>query len=158
MTRVVHLARSRTYPAGVERTFETLLPYDLSRFFERRFAAVPAVKRVEGPTDGPWGRPGQVRTVVLMGGGSMREELREVRSPHLFAYHLDELSGPMRLLVRSVDGAFELEKAGTGVRITWRWAVVPRNGAAARAMPLFARMWQGYARQALDGFERVLVG
>ena len=156
MTRAVHLARSRTYPAGVKRAFEELLPYPLDRLFDRRYAAIPTIKSVHNPA-GTWGTPGQVRTVHLSGGGSMRETLHEVRSPSRFAYHLDEITGPMQALVRSVDGAWEFERAGTGVRITWSWTLHPRGRLGALAMPAFERMWQGYARQALENIERLLV-
>src|SRR5690349_21950935 len=103
MTSAVHLARSRTYPAGVKRAFEELLPYELDRLFDHRYAAIPAIKGVRDQA-GPWGTPGQTRTVLLAGGGSMRETLVEVRPPNLFSYHLDEITGPMKALASSVDG------------------------------------------------------
>ena len=156
MNSALHLARSRTYPAGTKRAFEALLPCDLTRLFDRRYAAIPPIKRVEDQ-GGRWGTPGQTRTVLLVGGGSMRERLVEVRASRLFSYHLDEVTGPMKPLVRSIDGAWEFERAGTGVRITWRWTVHPRGRAGALAMPLLARMWQGYARQALERIEGLLV-
>jgi hypothetical protein len=156
MTSAVHLARSRTFPAGVKRSFEELLACGLDRLFDRRYGAIPPVKRVQGQPD-TWGTPGQTRTILLVGGGSVREELREVSSPGRFSYHLDEITGPLKALVRSVDGAWEFEKAGTGVRITWRWTLHPRGRAGALAMPLFERMWQGYARQAFENIERLLV-
>jgi hypothetical protein len=156
MTRAVHVSRSRTYPAGVKRTFEEVLPYDLARLFTRRYAAIPPIKEVRDQY-GAWGTPGQTRTVLLSGGGSMRETLREVSSPHRFTYHLDQVTGPMAALVRSVDGAWEFDKVGTGVRITWRWTLHPRGHHGSLARPAFERMWQGYARQALDDIERLLV-
>jgi hypothetical protein len=155
MTSAVHLARSRTFPAGVKRSFDELLPYELPRLFNRRYLAIPPIKAVR--QDGVWGTPGQTRTVMLSGGGSMREELLEVRGPGRFSYHLDEITGPMKALVSSVDGAWEFERAGTGVRITWTWTLHPRGRAGALAMPLFGRMWQGYARQAFENIERLLV-
>jgi hypothetical protein len=156
MTSAVHFVRSRTFPAGVKRAFEELMPYDLPRLFNRRYGAIPPIKAVRDQ-DGAWGRVGQTRTVMLSGGGSMREELTEVRAPGRFAYHLDEVTGPMKALVRSIDGAWEFERAGTGVRVTWRWTLYPRGRAGALAMPLLGRMWQGYARQAFENIERLLV-
>jgi hypothetical protein len=156
MTGAVQLARSRTYPAGVKRAFEGVLPAGLDLLFDRRYAAIPAIKGVRDQ-GGTWGTPGQSRTVLLSGGGSMRETLTEVTSPSRFAYHLDEITGPMKGLVGSVDGVWEFEKAGTGVRITWRWTLHPRGRLGSAAMPLFARMWHGYARQGLENIERLLV-
>ena len=87
----------------------------------------------------------------------MRETLHEVRPTSRFAYHIDEITGPMKALVRSVDGAWEFERAGTGVRVTWSWTLHPRGRAGSLAMPLFQRMWQGYARQAFENIEHLLV-
>src|SRR4051812_43350602 len=122
MTATVEFAYSRTFPAGVKRSFEEVLPFELTQLFDHRFAAIPAIKAVRDQV-GPWGTPGQTRTIQLAGGGSMREELREVTTPTRFAYHLDQITGPMTALVSSIDGAWEFEKAGTGVRITWHWIV-----------------------------------
>ncbi len=155
MTSPVEFAQSRTYPAGVKRAFEELMPADLPRLFDRRYGAIPPIKSVR--QEGVWGSPGQTRTILLSGGGSMREKLTEVRAPGRFAYHLDEITGPMKALVRSIDGAWEFERAGTGVRITWRWNLYPRGRVSALAMPLLARMWQGYARQGFENIERLLV-
>jgi polyketide cyclase/dehydrase/lipid transport protein len=156
MTRAVELVHSRSFPAGVKRAFDEVLVFELTRLFDRRYAAIPPIKAVRGQT-GPWGTPGQTRTIVLSGGGSMREELREVVPAKRFGYHLSEITGPMKALVRTVEGTWEFEKAGTGVRITWRWTVHPRGRLGALAMPAFARMWQGSARLAFDNLERLLV-
>ncbi len=156
MTRPVEFTHSRTFPAGVKRAFEEVLPFELSRLFDHRYAAIPSIKGVRAQ-DGPWGTPGQTRTVLLNGGGSMRERLTEVSPSSRFAYHLHEITGPMRALVGSIDGAWEFERAGTGVRITWRWQVQPRGRFGALAMPALRRMWQGYSRRNFDNLERLLV-
>jgi polyketide cyclase/dehydrase/lipid transport protein len=156
MTRAVEFAFSRTFPAGVKRAFDEVLPAELSRIFDRRYGAIPPIK---GVRDQPatWGTPGQTRTVLLGGGGSMRERLTEVSQPKRFGYHLDELTGPMKMVIRSLDGAWEFAKAGTGVRITWRWTVQPRGRAGELAMPAVRRMWEGYCRLNFDNLERLLV-
>jgi len=156
MTRTVEFAYSRTFPAGVKRAFEEVLPLELSRLFDQRYAAIPSIKGVRGQ-DGAWGTPGQTRTVLLNGGGSMHERLVEVIPAKRYTYHLDQVTGPMKALVRSVDGAWEFEKAGTGVRITWRWTVHPRGRVGAAAMPALKRMWLGYSRHNFDNLERLLV-
>jgi hypothetical protein len=156
MTSTVRLAHSRTFPAGVRRAFEEVLPYPLERLFTERFAAIPPVKQVRDQ-DGEWGTVGQTRTVVLSGGGSMREELVVVERPSRFGYRLTDITGPMKPLVRSIDGLWEFERAGTGVRITWSWTVHPRGRVGALAMPAIGRMWTSYARRNFDNFERLLV-
>ena len=100
---------------------------------------------------------GQTRTIVLADHSSMRETLVAVDRPASFGYRLDRLHGPMRPLASSIDGLWSFEKAGTGVRITWSWTVRPASAATALLMPAFGRMWQGYARQALEQLEDLLV-
>jgi hypothetical protein len=156
MTSTVELVYSRTFPAGVKRAFDEVLPCDLTRIFDTRYAAIPPIKAVRGQS-GPWGTPGQTRTIQLSGGGSMLEELREVSPSKRFGYHLSNITGPMKALVRAADGTWEFEKAGTGVRITWRWTVQPRGRIGALAMPAFRRMWRGSARLAFDNLETLLV-
>jgi hypothetical protein len=155
MTRAVEFAYSRTFPAGVKRAFDEVLPAQLDQVFDTRVGALPPIT---GVRDQPatWGTPGQTRT-ILMRGGSMRERLTEVNQPKRFAYHLDELTGPMKMLIRSLDGAWEFEKAGTGVRITWRWRVHPRGRVGELGMPGLRRMWEAYCRRNFDNLERLLV-
>jgi hypothetical protein len=117
MTDDVQLSYSRTFPADVERAFDEVLPHDLARLFNRRYAAIPPIKIVRDQA-GPWSTAGQTRTIALADGGTMREELLEVTRPTRFAYHITAITG---------------------------------------AMPAFGRMWQGYARQAFDNIERLLV-
>jgi hypothetical protein len=156
MAHDVHFAYSRTFPAGVKRAFDEVMPCELQQLFTRRFAAVPPIKAVTHQ-DGPWGTPGQTRTIHLSGGGTMREELVEVSPPHRFAYHISDITGPMKVLATSLDGAWEFEKAGTGVRISWLWTVHPRGRVGAAAMPAFERMWRAYARLNFDNIERHIV-
>lgn len=91
------------------------------------------------------------------GGGTMREEPTTVERPGRFAYRITGITGPLRPLVPSVDGAWALEPAGTGVRVTWTWTVRPAGRLGRLAMPAFARMWRGYARQGSESIERVVV-
>jgi len=150
------LTYTRTFPADVEEAFDEVLSCDLSQLFNRRYAAIPPIKVVRDQV-GPWSTPGQTRTIALADGGSMREELLEVSRPKRFGYRISAITGPMRPLVASADGAWEFEPAGTGVRVTWTWTVQPVGRLGTLAMPLFRRMWQGFARQGFDNLERLLV-
>lgn len=49
-----------------------------------------------------------------------------------------------------VDGEWLFAPVGTGTMVTWRWTVHPKSGAAGVAMPAFAALWRGFARQALE--------
>jgi len=156
MTNDVQLSYSRTYPTDVGRAFDEVLPYDLAKLFNRRYAAIPAIKSLRDQV-GAWGTPGQTRTIGLADGGTMHEELVEVTRPTRFAYRLSGITGPMKPLVASLDGAWDFEPAGTGARITWAWNVQPAGRLGSLAMPLIRRMWQGYARHGFDNIEGLLV-
>jgi hypothetical protein len=156
MTDDVQLSYSRTFPADVEDAFDEVLTHDLARLFDRRYAAIPPIRAVRDQA-GSWGTPGQTRTIALADGGTMREELLEVIRPSRFGYRIGAITGPMKPLVHSLDGAWEFEPAGTGVRITWSWQVRPAGRLGRLAMPVFRRMWLGYARQGFDSIEQLLV-
>ena len=55
-----------------------------------------------------------------------------------------------------IEGLYAFEKAGTGTRVTWSWVLHPKGRIGAAGLPIFARMWRGYARQALEQLERSL--
>jgi hypothetical protein len=150
------LSASRAVPIAVDDAFARILPAPLPSIFSRRYAVIPATRATEGPE--PWGEVGQSRTVVLADGGRIREELVAVEPPRRFAYRLSDITGPMRPLAASVDGEWRFELVGTGTRVTWSWTIHPASRAASYALPAFGRLWRGYARQALEEVERLLVG
>jgi hypothetical protein len=156
MTSPVEVSASRTFPVPVEHAFDVVLPAPLEKVFARRFLALPPVRGVRGQ-EGSWGTVGQTRTILLADGGTMREELTTVDRPREFGYTLGEITGIMKALVSSATGRWSFEAAGTGVRITWAWTLVPASELGALSMPAFSWMWRGYARQALDGLEPLLL-
>ncbi len=156
MTDPVVLRQERAIPVEVERAFRETLPTPLATIFSRRYVALPPVREVR---DQPavWGQVGQTRTVVTADGGTMREQLTDVDPPHAFGYHLSHITGPMRPLVEGIDGRWEFAPVGTGTLVTWRWTVFPRSWAGP-VLPVIARMWRGYARQALELLADELIG
>lgn len=90
-------------------------------------------------------------------GGSMRETLTTIERPHRFGYTIGDIGGILKTLVTSADGTWTFEPAGTGVRITWVWDITPTARLGRAAMLVFARLWSGYARQAMDEIEGILV-
>lgn len=156
MTDDVLLSYERSFPCDVTEAFDEVLGLDLATLFDRRYAAIPAIKSVRDQT-GPWGTPGQVRTIALADGGTMREELRAVDRPRQFSYAITTITGPMKPLVAAVDGLWAFEPAGTGARITWSWTLRPTRRLGRLSMPLFGRMWRGYARHGFDNIERRVV-
>ncbi len=150
------MERSRTYPVSPQDAFDWLLPAPLPTIFSRRFAVLPPITHTE--QSGVWGTAGENRRIFLAGGGSLTETLLTVQRSESFTYRLTEITGPTSLIAEAIDGEWRFSPAGTGTRITWRWTVHPSSKVAAVAMPLFERMWQGYARAALDEIEKGLLG
>ncbi|MGH3346457.1 MAG: SRPBCC family protein [Nocardioides sp.] len=150
------LSESRAYPLTPADGFARLLPMPLPDLFSRRYLAIPPVRetREQPPT---WEAVGQTRRIVLADGGTMLETLTHVEPPLRFGYTLSELTGPLSPLATTIDGEWTVEPAGTGCRISWTWDVHPRGRLGSIAMPIFARLWHGYARQALGELERLLV-
>jgi hypothetical protein len=151
----VTVEQSRAIPIELARAFELTLPMPLTSVFSRRYGLLPPVKEVRGH-EGVWGEVGQSRTVVTSDGGTMRELLTEVDAPHLFSYRLNEISGPMRPLVDSIDGRWEFVTYGTGTLVTWRWTLHPKSLGTGVLRPI-VWMWRSYARQALELLSEQLV-
>lgn len=151
------VSASRAIPVVLEDAFERTLTTPLPQIFSRRYGVLPAVKETTGFTP-PWGSAtGQTRTVRTTDGGSMRETLLAIERPRSFAYQLNGITGPMVAIAASVEGEWAFAPAGTGTEVTWSWTVRGANALGSLALPAFGRMWQGYARQALEELERVLL-
>jgi Polyketide cyclase / dehydrase and lipid transport len=148
---------SRAIPVDPDTAFHGTLPIPLPTIFRRWYGPIAPVKRVAGQI-GEWGTVGQTRTVSQVGGGSMHEELTRVDPPHVFGYRLTNVTGPLAPLVDHIDGEWLFDPVGTGTRVTWRWTVYPKSSVAARAMPVFERLWRGYARLGLETLSDELVG
>jgi hypothetical protein len=151
----VTLSQSRAVPVPVDEAFDRVLSHPLTEIFRRRRLAIPPVKEVRDQT-GEWGTVGQTRTIVTADGGTVLETLTSNDRPHSFGYTISEIRGPMKPLVASADGLWTFEPAGTGTRITWTWLLTP-TAAGRVAMPAFGAMWRGYARQALEEVEGILL-
>ena len=152
-----HVESSRTFPVSVEKAYDTVLTAPLSSIFSRRFLAIAPIAAVEDQ-EGPWGvSVGQTRTIKLTDGGTMSETLTVLDRPHRFGYTIGNVKGMMKPLVAAATGNWAFEPAGTGARITWSWDVTPTARLGRLGMPVFVRLWSGYARQAMDEIERLLV-
>lgn len=158
MAKPVTMSATRTYQQRVEEAFDTLLPAPLDRVFARRYGPIPAVRSIEAAPSEPWGVVGQVRTVRLADGGSMREELTHVQRPTAFGYTLTDVSGPMKLLASRVEGQWRFEPVGAQTRITWQWDVHAASRLVTPLLPVFALLWRHYARQSLQSIERLFAG
>jgi hypothetical protein len=151
-----HLEHSRTFPVSVEHAFDTVLVAPLTDIFSRRYRLIAPIAEVSGQ-DGSWGDTvGQTRTIRLSDGATMLETLTLLDRPHRFGYTISNVTGMLKPLVAGAAGTWAFDPAGTGVRITWAWDVTPTKFGRV-AMPLFARLWAGSARQAMDQIEKILI-
>ncbi|MGB3356048.1 MAG: SRPBCC family protein [Mycobacterium sp.] len=148
--------QSRAIPVRPADAFDGTAPISLPMLFRRRYGPIPPITAVVDQTGG-WDTVGQSRTVLLAGGGSMREQLTAFDPPNGFGYSLTDITGPLSPLVSAIDGEWVFEPAGTGTKVTWRWTIHPKSGLTRPALPVFGRLWRGYARQALEELSHQLV-
>lgn len=149
------LRASRSIPVAVGAAYDAVLPMPLPQVFIRRFAALPPIKDVRDQV-GAWGTVGQSRTIVLADRGTLRETLTSVSPGESFGYHIEPLTGPLKPLMAGAEGMWAFAPSGNGVEVSWQWVLQPTRVGSV-VMPVFARMWQGYARQALEEIERALL-
>ncbi|OBJ30659.1 MULTISPECIES: SRPBCC family protein [Mycolicibacter] len=149
--------QSRTVRVTVADAFAGTLPLPLPELFRRWYGPIPPIKEVRDQAD-EWGSVGQTRTVLLTGGGSMREELTEIDPPRAFGYRLTDITGPMAPLVAYVEGRWQFAPAGSGTTVTWSWVIHPRSRLGAPLLPVLGWLWKGYARQALARLSTLLEG
>lgn len=140
--------QSRVIAVDVREAFDRTLSQPLPQLFRHWYGPIPPIKEVLGQT-GAWEAVGQTRVVRLTGGGGMTEELISVDPPRSFGYRLTEVKGPLAPLVRFVEGRWQFTPTAAGTTVTWRWVIHPRSALATPAMPVFGRLWKGYARRAL---------
>jgi hypothetical protein len=79
----------------------------------------------------------------------MRETLTRVDEPDAFGYTLTDVRGAMSRLIDHIEGLWQFSPHGTGTKVTWRWTLHPKSALTAPALPVFARIWKGYADKAL---------
>ncbi|HEY6575506.1 MAG TPA: SRPBCC family protein [Mycobacterium sp.] len=156
MAQPLVVEQSRAIPVTPEAAFTATVPMPLPTLFQRWYGPIPPIKAVVDQT-GDWDAVGKTRTVVLTGGGSMREQLTSYDPPRSFGYTLSDVKGPMAPLVARVEGLWSFEPAGTGTRVTWKWTIHPRSALTAPVLPVFGRLWLGYARQSLEELSNQLV-
>lgn len=149
--------RSRAIPVAPDEAFARTLPMPLPQLFRHWFGPIPPIKDVRDQRGG-WSSVGETRTIVLAGGGTMRETLTELDPGRSFGYTITDITGPMAPLIDHVEGAWIFAPVGTGTRVTWRWVLHPRSTVAAPVLPVFARLWRGYANGALETLSDYLVG
>lgn len=157
MAHPIVVEQSRAIPVAPGDAYARTLPMPLPRLFRRWYGPIPPIKAVRDQR-GDWQQPGETRTIVLAGGGTMRETLTSARAPESFGYTITDITGPMAPLIDHVEGAWIFAPHGTGTRVTWRWTLYRKSALTAPALVVFARLWRGYARQSLESLSDYLLG
>jgi hypothetical protein len=147
---------SRMVAVEPTEAFDRLMTAHLPTIFNRRYAAFPPVREVTDEPDS-WPTPGQTRTIVMADGSRLRETLTSVDRPHGYAYLLDDLHGPLKPFVSTIEGAWSVTPEGTGARIGWAWTLHAKASPARLTLTVIGRMWKGYADRALAELETVLM-
>jgi Polyketide cyclase / dehydrase and lipid transport len=147
---------SRFVDVAPEHAFDRLIATPLPSIFVKRFAAFPPVSEVRDQPDEPWGAVGQSRTIVTGDGGTFHETLTSVERPTSFGYVIDDITGPMRPFVRTVEGEWSVVPEGGGSRVGWSWILHPLAPPARLTMNVIGKMWHGYADRALERVEAIL--
>jgi hypothetical protein len=151
MARTLAVRQSRVIPVGVDDAFSGTLPIPLTTIFSRWYGPIAPIAEVR-EQQGVWGTVGQTRTVILRGGGSMREELTSVDPPRSFGYALTGITGPLGLLVDRADGEWTFTPSGAeslATTVTWHWNIHAASRLTAPLLSVVGLLWRGYARQSL---------
>ena len=138
----------RQVRAHRQRCFLHIVPIDLASIFTG-YGPLPAVTGTERQSGG-WDAAGQTRTVLLSDGSSAQERLSAYEALRYFSYTVSGFSGVLRLLLRSADGEWWFESAGSVTDIRWHYAFNARSWWAAPLVWFIGQaLWRGYMRKAL---------
>jgi polyketide cyclase/dehydrase/lipid transport protein len=146
MTAAYVLASSTVVRATPEAAFDAVLSAPLEELFTQRSGPIPPVRGCTGQ-EGEWGTVGQTRTVVLADGSRNLETLVAAERPESYRYRLTDFTGPMKGLVRDVDGEFAFAPVGDGTQVTWSWRVHATNPVARLLLPALGFFWRRYAEK-----------
>jgi hypothetical protein len=153
MAQPMVVEQSRVISVGQKEAFLGVLQMNVPTIFWRWYGPFPPINRVIGDFQ----VVGDARTLKFAGGGSAREELVRLDSPNSFGYELSDIKGPLALLASGVQGEWTFEPVDSGTKATWRWTVHPRSALSTPMLPLFGRLWRGYADQSLKELSDQLV-
>lgn len=155
MASPLAVEQSLVIPIPIDEAFSATLPVSLPDICSHWYGPIPPIKQVRDQT-GDWDAAGQTRTLTMVGGGSVHEELTSVDPPRSFGYRLTDIKGPMASLVGLVAGAWIFTPVDRGTEITWRWTIYPKSPLSAPALPVFGALWKGYARRVLQNLSALL--
>ena len=149
MAQPLVVEQSRAIPVGQEAAFSGTVPIPLPTLFHRWYGPIPPIKEVRDQT-GDWDAVGQTRTVVLTGGGSMREQLTSYDVAEFVRLHAVRRQGPARAARRPRRGPVGVRARRHRHQGDVALDDSPESSLAAPILPVFGKLWLGYARQSLE--------
>lgn len=102
---------------------------------------------------GDWDAVGQVRTLVLSDGGTVKETLRSV-APPLFAYDLSAFTGFFGRLVASGRSEWRVDAHPEGSIIDWTYTFTAKPGWGVAVAAIMRLAWAPYMRRVLPAIAR----
>jgi hypothetical protein len=139
---------SASVSAELDAVFVTVTIADPVRFYPRS-GILPAVVEVRDQ-DGAWDAVGHTRTIVLGGGGSVRERIDVAEAPRCFAYELTEFRGVFGLLVESARSEWRFTGTGARTTIEWRYSFRARTGRGPVVAAIVRFAWAPYMIRVLS--------
>jgi hypothetical protein len=138
-----------TIRAPLDQVFRFLVAEDVLPKLLHRHGPIPAVIGTR-LIDGPWERVGAARQVLLAGGGTLHEQITELRPPTAFAYRIDDLHTPLGALAAGGRGRWSFAQDGADTRLSWTYEF---DGRSRWTRPFLALLvhtfYRGYMKQAL---------
>ncbi|MGN6161068.1 MAG: hypothetical protein ACTHOG_05120 [Marmoricola sp.] len=135
------VSSSHTFTTTPERGYDVIVEAPLEELFDHRAGPIPPVKA----SPGAWGFRGAARTVELADGTSNLETLVGATRPDDYRYELTDFTGPMKALVRKVEGRFAFEAKGEQTTVTWTWVIHPTNPITGLTLPVLGFFWKRWA-------------
>ena len=134
--------------ASIEKSFEYIVPVELSHIF-KRYKKLPAI--VKTSNQDPWYKAGMHRRVFFEDGNTAEEYLLSVHPHTSFSYKIEGFTSALRHLTRRIEGKWIFSKTAEGkTHISWTYTIIPKNFFARFLINTFVRKnVEGLLNQAL---------
>ena len=112
--------------ASVEKSFEYIVPVDLSHIFNRHksFAGIDSTSNEK-----LWYTPGMERTVYFDDGTTAQEYLLTVEPHASFSYRIQDFTHKLKYLAKHIEGKWQFTSTKDGkTHVEWTYTIVPKNG------------------------------
>lgn len=126
--------------------FARLLAHDPAQFYPK-WGVLPGVAEVRDQT-GAWDAVGHARTLALTDGGTVKETLTVVSTPH-FAYDLSAFTGFFSSLVAGGRSEWRVDASVHGSSIEWTYTFFARPGRGLIVAAIVRLAWAPYMRRVL---------